>query len=986
MKPGDKVSLVVRGRNPLEPQQFVDVTSLLAELQKGPPASDGAYHVFLAPPNYPSPSDGQKFDVTYVGAPPAQPGQPNNNAIHPPFFVAPLDYSVPHGYGRIQIPTRQVKFALGAPGGPTQFQPAPQQQLQQVPVAPPQLRQQQQPQFIAAPPGPPAASFQQQQQPQIQQPRPQFQSAFPPAPTPFQPVQQQLQPQFQSAQPPPPAPTPFQQQQPQIQPFLPNQAPPPPPPSAPFQSSPFDESLSGGRIQQQSGFIAPTQTLEEAAPPARPALVEVVQPLRPQEPLVLAVDKPEFLEFEQPRQPFVPLVIQDGPAPVFGVERPQTPVLVQVDPVALQEPRAIVAEAPVQIVPTAVVQQEEIEVVVQSTEPAATAPPTTTTEEVKVITTEAAPKKKPNIRLPEGAQPQWPDFQSVRRQQLNRQQSNRQKSNSAASADTNVNSFTSSASASAQRRPSSGSRGTASASADGEFTFGQKIRPKVKTNALVSPPEPVSDAPAIVAVQRPRKPTSAPVTTAAPVIAKVVVEKDPPVSEGDETFETLESQNAASSRGRIRFNRPEASDANAIPAAEVTTTAATPTVSSGRGRFRSTSAPAVVSTTTEEQSEEENESTSTTESPSEARGIEEESNEAEQQQVKADSLLTTTTETAAEEEEEEQQEQVNEEEKEVVSQAPVQVTTTAASLATAPVRNEKPWSPYEAIQRQRQSGETEKRNQPETSTGNQPIRIRGKATFASSRPTSGPVVRQEVNRPVVLRPSPPANRQPSSVQIVRPSRPIQPAVRVRDQQDFVAPVAPEFGIRGDQQQAKPILIVNQEPTQSLVPVGRRVPEVRPPGQFVRIVGRPSNAVVPATKAPTTTTAAPEEEEVEEEELEENENENEHEEEEEEEEEAVEEEQTVEEEDVQSSTTSTVAPIEVVAPSTTEAAQEVDDQSVNSTTAATTTSEPSEESEGAVESASGNNVDERQVLGVSTATEVSLMYELCYRGRCVRVHE
>jgi len=229
VKPGDKVSLVVRGRNPLEPQQFVDVTSLLAELQKGPPASDGAYHVFLAPPNYPSPSDGQKFDVTYVGAPPAQPGQPNNNAIHPPFFVAPLDYSVPHGYGRIQIPTRQVKFALGAPGGPTQFQPAPQQQLQQVPVAPPQLRQQQQPQFIAAPPGPPAASFQQQQQPQIQQPRPQFQSAFPPAPTPFQPVQQQLQPQFQSAQPPPPAPTPFQQQQPQIQPFLPNQAPPPPP-------------------------------------------------------------------------------------------------------------------------------------------------------------------------------------------------------------------------------------------------------------------------------------------------------------------------------------------------------------------------------------------------------------------------------------------------------------------------------------------------------------------------------------------------------------------------------------------------------------------------------------------------------------------------------------------------------------------------------------------------------------------------------------
>ena len=924
MKPGDTVSLIVRGRNPLDSQKFVDVGSLLMELQKVPPASDGSYHVFLAPPDFPQPVGGQKFDVTYVGAPPREQQKDPRNP-HPPLFVAPLDYSVPQGYGRVQIPTQHVKFALN--GGINSFQqPA---QFQQ----PQQIRQPQQ--FQPLPPPPPQ--------------RPQFQSAPQPQQVQFQP------PQPAQFLPPPPQPQfqPIPSQQPQQ--FQPPQRPQfqqPPPPSI------FEQSLSDVRIQ--TGFV-PVQALEETAPPPPPPAHR--------EPLVLAVESPEFLRLDTPLPPPPAAPVPEAPSTTPKsvttaqvIEEKVVPVAQQLPVSAPQVAASVTIAPPVEDAsvpaPTAAFEQ---------TIPAAT--PIPAPEVSEQATTRPSNKKRPVNRIPiEGGVPQWPDFQSVRqRQQLQRQQQNRKKTSGSSG-----NTFESSSAVDQQPQ---------------EPSFGQKIR-KVKTNALVSPPLP-EEQPAVVPEPQAFLVEPPPQS----------FEIDPPVVERDETFQTLESQNAASGnqRGRIRFNRPN--DVNGIPAEATTAPPVRQTISTqvgGRGRVRSTTTTTTASPAT---------SAPTTAAPTTAPTVEVTTEEA--AAVRGDSAVVVEEEVPAVEEDVPLEEEEEEEEQ-------------AAIVPDEPA--EKPWSPYEAIQRQREStAEPEAASQVISNSG-QPIRIRGKTTFSSSRIPIPPVRPEVGNRQVVLRPAV-SIRRPSNPgpRITRPVFAIQEEQNVRLQDDLIPPSAPEFGIRGGVE-PKPIF-VNNPPAQFLLPVGRRVPEVRPGLQTIPIrIGRPT------TEVPSTTTAAP----VVEEDLadvfqqETNEfvtddptliNDQEFEEEEEEEfltdeaegEEIVEEE---EEEEIIDEIVPTTAPSVIGVPTTESFLDVVDEQEgggdqgiVEATTRApveqsiTTVATPTviEPAETVVELAAGNSVDdqskqngderdERQVLGVSTATEVSLMYELCYRGRCVRVHE
>ena len=734
----------------------------------------------------------------------------------------------------------------------------------------------------------------------------------------FQPIQQQ-QPTNQFRQPPPPqfrqpeviqqqqAPPPqfrqpevIQQQQappsqfrPEVNQFVPPpqfrqpvQQPqafqPLPPPPPPPQPSLFDQALKDLRTNVPA---APQQQLEEEAAPPRPA-VQFEEP-RPfgREPVVLAVDRPAFLEVDRP-VPAAPVEI-----PIVVKEATTTP------------------------------------------EPTTVPPTTTTTTAAPVVTTSSPSKRRPSSLSSDGISAQLPDFQNARRQQLNRQNSNRQKINRPSSSSSSVPASPSSF----ERRPSSASFGPENAA--GEISFGQKIRPKVKTNALVSPPSPV--------VAR---------TTSAPLVAdsQTRFEADPPLDERDEAFQTLESQNSGpSQRGRVRFSRPDgvSANANAIPA-EVKTTAPTtaapttaPSTSSGRGRLRATSTAATttaVPTTIPP---------STTEAPTTTTVQQLEVTAAEKV------ALTTTTEPSPAEEDEE--EEAEEEEQQPAAPQPPVTTTTARNNI-----NDKPWSPYEAIQRQRQTSDTDKQRQAtpadesSSSGSGKPTRTRGQTTFATSANRPSKPVRLE--RPVVLRP---LARQPttSSPVIVR-----QKDSGFRVPEDFIAPVAPEFGIRGD---IRPSINPVQ---QSLVPVGRRVPEVRPvAGQVVRISSGRQPAVVvvdtpPSSEKPDTNEFDGAEEEEEEEEAEE--------------ETAAEEPEEEEKEGEQSGDegSSTTTDSAIATPTT---------EVPSSTETPTTTTDSPAAVEQEVEKASGNKLDDpSSVLGVSTATEVSLMYELCYRGRCVRVHE
>ncbi|XP_057373906.1 cell surface glycoprotein 1-like [Daphnia carinata] len=1185
VKPGDKVSLIVRNQNPLDPQKFVDVGALLMDLQRMPPSSDGSYHVFLAPPNYPQPSGGQKFDVTYVGAPQRE-QQPDPRNPHPPLFVAPLDYSVPQGYGRVQIPIQNVKFALHSQlqqvqQQPQQFQqqtqPAPfqqaqpqfrqpQPQFQQVQFQPPQPAQFQQPQPVQFQPPQPVQFQPPQSQPaqfQSNQPQP-VQAQFttpqaqpvqfhptepqpvqflapqpaqflapqpaqfqPPQPTQFQAPQPQpaqfqapqpQPPQFQAPQPQPaqvqaPQPVQFQAPQPQQVRFQPQFQPPQPqfqpiPSQQPqfqpqfqkqtfvsdaqrpqFQQPPpssFEQSLSDVRLQ--TGFV-PFQTLDEPAtspppPPPSPPTQPASKPA-PREPLVLAVESPEFLELIKPRPvPQVVEVIDDVPvseAPRTTTIQPAVPVEEIVEPVVELKPVAV------DIVPAAF--QSEVPVAVtlapppaedspvpaptpafEQTIPAAIPIPAPQVSEPTESPTVRPLKKRPINRVPlEGGAPRWPDFQSVRqRQQLQRQQ-NRKK----VPASTAIN-FES---------------GDEQPEVPIEASFGQKIRNKVKTNSLVSPPLPVQ--PQIV-VEQPKIESF--------VVEEPVLEQsqsssfdlDPPVDDREESFQTLESQNAASGnqRGRIRFNRP---NINVIPS-EVSSEPSVPvrqtvsTLVGGRGRIRLNSASFTTSTPT---------TAGTTASPTEA---------ATPARTVAPTTIPTTAaptappttaspvvattvptvppavtpaatttapptvastaahfvdsvateEPAGEEEilrgdspsvlvEEEDVPAIEDEDLALEEEEEEQPVAVEDAKSVEPA--EKPWSPYEAIQRQRETTvEPEVTSQLLTNNG-QPLRVRGKTTFSSSRIPLPPVRPEAPNRQVVLRPAAVIRRPlPPSVRITKPIFGIQEEQSVRTQEDFIPPQSLEFGIR-DGIDHKPILI-NNPPVQLQLPIGRRVPENRPSLQNIRI-NRPT------TEAPTTTTAAPiiEEEPADvlqeetdelvtddpiltndqfvEEEAVEGHIEGAEEEEEEEEiltdevegeenEEFVEPETVDEVEPISSSTSApTTGPTMTIAEAFSEIPEEehdvadveedvVEEQikpvatepTVTTTTEAAVVVEPEtavEEEESVVELAAGNQVDDqsdqkeladddRQVLGVSTATEVSLMYELCYRGRCVRVHE
>ena len=938
VKPGDTVSLIVRGRNPLEPQKFVDVGSLLMELQKSPAAADGSYHVFLAPPDFPLPSGGQKFDVTYVGAPQREPAKDPRNP-HPPLFVAPLNYSVPQGYGRVQIPTRNVKFALT-----NQFVAAP-------------LQQQQQPS--------PFQSFRQAQAIQFnQQTKPvnQFQQPI------NAPSANQLKQSGQLS-------TPQSvgvnlQQQPQFQPVQNIRFQPQPQPQAIVQRPPvkFQPSAPSVFDQQdvriQTGFV-PLQSLEEPTPPPAPVSA-------PKEPLVLAVESPDFLKISQPLPPPPPPsgVLVDIPAPKLTVTEAPLPTTTPVQSVVVEKVTDKIIRpnkevpAPITLIPlpedfTTPAPTPAFEETIQAASPIP-AP------EVSSLPPIAAPeKKRPSIRVPvQGGAPQWPDFQSVRqRQQLQRQQNNNRKKTTASSTSTgsfNGNSFR-------QTSPDS-----FSSDVPIEFSFGQKI--KVKTNALVSPPLPVE---AKATVQQ----------------LESLDDIDPPVLERDEAFQTLESQNSANSggnqRGRIRFNRPI--DVNAIPA-DASTAPPPParqtvsTLVGGRNRFRiatSTAAPPV----TEEP---------VTEEPAEV-------------EVRGDSPIESGSEA----------EQDGEEGLSVVEE----------NKADEPLE-EKPWSPYEAIQRQRESTLTEPEAESQIfSNSGQPIRNRGKTTFTSSRIPLPPVVRPDVtaNRQIVLRPAASIVRRPSNPpSSIRLTKPILEDEKnsPRLQEDLIPPSAPGFGIRDGGAPENP-----SAAGQFLVPIGRRVPELRRPGLQVIPIGRSTTAKTPV---------AVEEDPVllEEDPI------------------AVEEAAAVEEDpaagDLPSETEEFVTDepalfdqgavaeggeevegadedvlgvegeeeilteevegevveeeldqtINADLNSQQDVDQQIDgvvneepsalDASVPTTTAATVASSVESSVGNSFEVSAGNSVDDAakqsEVLGVSTATEVSLMYELCYRGRCVRVHE
>jgi hypothetical protein len=807
----------------------------------------------------------------------------------------------------------------------------------------------------------------------------------------------------------------------------------------------------------------------------------------------LAVESPEFLELIKPRPaPIVVEVVENAPVSEIPQPATQSPVVVppeeKVAPVVelkpVSSPAIIPAsfesapEVPANTVTLIPPPQEDAPLpaptpAFEQTIPAATPIPAPEISGVTETTQIRPLKKRPINRIPlEGGVPQWPDFQAVRqRQQLQRQQNRKKITPSSAN---NFEPILSQTQPDAPVDPTS---------------FGQKIRNKVKTNSLVSPPLPVPVEPQVV-LEQPKAQSFIVEPAAVEQTQLDSFDLDPPVVERDESFQTLESQNAASGnqRGRIRFNRPNS--LNVIPAEVSTTPPVRHTVSTlvgGRGRIRinsnsfttptpttagptvaateaSTAAPTTVQTaaptvaatttptvaaTTASTTPEATTASTTPEpttvaatvptvAPTASRLVDPVVTEGpalEEEIIRGDSPIVLVEESVPVAEEEEDVPLEEEEEEELA------VLEDEKSVEPA----EKPWSPYEAIQRQRETTVEPEAASQVVSSNDQPLRIRGKTTFTSSR-IPLPTVRPEVgNRPVVLRPAASIRRPlPPTIRITKPVFDIQGQENIRSQEDFIAPQSLEFGIR-DGVESKPILI-NNSPAQFLLPVGRRVPETRPGIQNIRI-GRPTTqAPSTTTTTTTTTTEAPVEEEpvdafqqeadelVTDEPLandqllpeEEEEGEGELVEEEVEEEiltdevEGEENEEFVETVDeTEPVVSSTAAPTVTTAEAFSEVVEEQEEAEVDpvvveetnkSAEPITTTTEapvvieesivPVEEEveeDGAIELAAGNHVDdlsnpsessddERQVLGVSTATEVSLMYELCYRGRCVRVHE
>ena len=1084
MQPGDTVSLVVRSKN--QQQQFVDVGSLLAALQNVPPSSDGAHHVFLAPPNFPVPDGAQRFHVTYVAPTPATGKKPTTGS-HPPLFVAPLDYNVPHGYSRVQIPTRQVKFTTNPNTGVLNV-----------------LTPQQQPRQPLPPPTPAPVVF--------RQPPP------PPPPT--------------TAAPPPPPPQPqFVPQPPVFRQPLPVAVPAPLPAPVAQPASLFDQALA----DIQTGFV-PSQGLDEAPQP-------VVAPVR-KEPLVLAMETPAFLlpeptaapvpqveaqaapaapeepvvaapvaleeeeeaapvsaeapvaaapvaSAEEPAEPVAsveepaePVASVEEPAePVASVEEPAEPVAsaeepaapVQ-EPVAEQQPAEPVAEVepvavPVEAAPAVAVQEpEEPAPEVKVEEPV----PEKEDKRKKVPATEVTPVKvAPTSGDAEAARPLFPDFQSARQQQINRQQGGPGKIR------TKVR-VTSSASAPSAIVPSSFGGETSG------FQFGQKLRPAIKTNALVSPPLPV---PAVASFE------------------SVDDEVDPPVQDRDDSFQTLESQNAASAvnRGRIRFRGQKDSVAaessskeqlpeNSIPAATaapVEVVTRRPASAGGRGRVRlTTTAPPVTTTTaptttalpdsgSEEVEEEEVEDSSAASSVN--KSVEEPSEEEESAEVSPEVASEAAPEVASEA----APEVASEAAPEVVSDAAPEAVAEAAPASGEPVaeeeedlikllapkeevavaeqpeaadqveeksKTEEPWSPYEAV-RQMQTTEEKRIQKQPAESGEVPVirpnpgsrirgRIRGDQLInrplvgnrpGGSRPLTT-VIRKKPIKPVIIdRPQVIPDRDPEEIRILR---------------EGFSPAAPEFGIRATGQVEK-VVVTAPPPSNSFAPVfltGRRVPETGrpiPAAQGGIRISRPTLTIVNTEEQEIPDAEVAEQQQSVEEDVDE-------------EADPEEEEDSVAEGSQKEVASTTAAPV----PTTTEAAattasddqlveeeedvepeaedqpqeepsepqveQQVNEEVTTSTAPSVTTSTapsastivadvqeaeqeqevneperfvteaPAAAAEAAPETvatieAPVKSLDnaletDQKVLGVSTATEVSLMYELCFRGRCIRVHE
>ena len=479
--------------------------------------------------------------------------------------------------------------------------------------------------------------------------------------------------------------------------------------------------------------------------------------------------------------------------------------------------------------------------------------------------------------------PRWPDFQSVRRQQINRQNNGPAKQSPVTS------------------RPLPSTTSNPDNAEVSPVNFGQKIRP-FKTNALVSPP----------------------------TAAFISLEDDPPVLEHDETFQTLESQNTGG-RGRIRFKNQgissssEQSPDNTIPIAATTTAAPRrQPVTNTRGRIRSTT---VATTTTTEPTT----TTTTTEAPVEEAFVDEtedyddlpleDNPDAEEEIAQKEEDLsvledleekvqtTTTTEKLptrsditldleeGEEEEEETEdviEPINDEESIVAPVTPASVARPAEEdllgllneeeqaqeTDTQDKKNndETPWSPYEAVrQMQTAEGKVISTTSAPVETTTRKIdsgRVRGKITFNALNPRpvsiSAPTRPQitPIDRPrIVSNSKEEQNRVRGKINFAA-SRPVtnKPVASVLsvdrgterhrvngNLREGFSPVATEFGIRAAQRDRSSENIKITPPAVNQVSIGqtgRRIPEFRP-NQGIRI-SRPTPEVtpVPAVTAST----------------------------------------------------------------------------------------------------------------------------------------
>lgn len=832
--------------------------------------------------------------------------------------------------------------------------------------------------------------------------------------------------------------------------------------------------------------MAPAATFQQTPaatlPASRPslfdqALTEIRAPASPvpvrQEPLVLAMEEPEFLK----------LVPKPEAAPIEPNEEEEN------DDEDESEESTEEAETPLAV--------EAVESEVSREEPQSEAQQT---PEILTVETEVSPAKedtqKKVVPVPEAAsdpKPLFPNFEQAlrRRPVANRQRvqvNSATKIRNKEAARIRVTAFAQAAAASASSVPIS----TDSTSPAQPLQFGQKLRP-VKTNALVSPPAPIP--PPLATIVSEAEPILSPTKSELAVTdsdeSSLEEDDDPLVIDREEGFQTLESQSATingavnGGRGRIRFrnngqesttqapkrrpvpvrnrNRPRVSltpspvddpivnDPEDSEVAEAVETGVVnnlpdtnafgrrPANGGGRGRIRSTTT--VAPTTTSKEAVE------TEEIQEEKEEIEKDSTEQPEvsTEVSADESIVDdeTLEKPA------QPENSAEPQEAVPTKEPVQPedeedlikllatkgedaveSPQAADRLQGPTRNltirnkfpvktsasgsaeEQPWSPYEAV-RQMQTNEGKRIVRPVSQPDRGHTRVQS-ASPGINRPNGGARVQAGNPRVTVIR------KKPLHKVVIQRQKVNEPSPGITQSSS-------DFGVRATGQ--SPVTDPAVLPAVPNTLTGRRVPEFRPsPNPKTRptlTFSKPRIQSASTTSIPlpvdipkeetfseeessesidesssesdnvaTTTTLAPvpsTEETVAEVSVSE---------------EAIAEEQidVITEEVILTSTTAapsatSAAPeTSTAAPATTSAAPEAPEEIATSTTAAPDIS-PEVEPEATpavieaptVESVADNAADtgsddDRKVLGVSTATEVSLMYELCFRGRCIRVHE